>query len=66
MSDLIKKVKEFSELDEYLNFPIKTYSAGMLTRLFFAILMNIESEIAAIDEGISTGDENFQKKRIMN
>ena len=34
----------------------------MLLRLFFAILMNIKSDIAAIDEGISTGDENFKKK----
>ncbi len=59
---LIQKVEEFSELGEYLNFPIKTYSSGMLTRLFFAILMNIKSDIAAIDEGISTGDENFKKK----
>tara|TARA_B100001250_G_C19798856_1_gene790026 strand:+ start:955 stop:1710 length:756 start_codon:yes stop_codon:yes gene_type:complete len=62
LEDLNLKVEEFSELGEYLNFPIKTYSAGMLTRLFFAILMNIKSEIAAIDEGISTGDENFKKK----
>ncbi|MBD1173033.1 ABC transporter ATP-binding protein [Pelagibacterales bacterium SAG-MED03] len=62
LNQLTKKVEEFSELGEYLNFPIKTYSAGMLTRLFFAILMNMRSDIAAIDEGISTGDENFQKK----
>ena len=62
LKTLTKKVEEFSELGEYLNFPIKTYSAGMLTRLFFAILINIQTEIVAIDEGISTGDENFQKK----
>lgn len=62
LSALIKSVEDFSELSEYLNFPIKTYSAGMLTRLFFAILINIESDIIVIDEGISTGDEKFQKK----
>ena len=44
---LTKEISEFSELGEYLNFPIKTYSSGMLTRLSFSIATSFVPEITS-------------------
>lgn len=64
-----KKIKEkfdeiadFSELSEYLHLPLKTYSAGMQTRLSFAIATAIQPEILLLDESIGMGDAQFAKK----
>ena len=62
----IKKIEneigEFSELGEYLNFPMKSYSTGMQMRLSFAISTTINADIVIMDEWLSVGDESFQKK----
>lgn len=55
-------IAEFSELGEYLNLPVHTYSAGMSARLAFAISTAIEPDILLMDEWIGAGDEKFIKK----
>lgn len=60
LSEIIK----FSELDEFINQPIRTYSSGMLARLGFSIIVNLEPEILLIDEILAVGDIAFQKKCI--
>jgi ABC-type polysaccharide/polyol phosphate transport system ATPase subunit len=52
-------IARFSELGEYLDLPVRTYSSGMLTRLGFAIATSIEPDILLLDEGLATGDVRF-------
>jgi ABC-type polysaccharide/polyol phosphate transport system ATPase subunit len=52
-------IAEFSELGEYLELPVRTYSAGMITRLSFAIATCIDPDILLLDEGLGTGDARF-------
>jgi ABC-type polysaccharide/polyol phosphate transport system ATPase subunit len=55
-------IAEFSELGEFLDMPVRYYSAGMLVRLAFSISTAIEPEILIIDEALSAGDLSFQAK----
>jgi ABC-type polysaccharide/polyol phosphate transport system ATPase subunit len=55
-------IAEFSELGEFLNMPVRYYSAGMMVRLAFSIATAIEPEILLIDEVLSVGDLAFQNK----
>lgn len=55
-------VEEFSELGKYLKEPVKTYSAGMRSRLAFAISMSIEFDCFLIDEITAVGDSRFHEK----
>ncbi|HUO43429.1 MAG TPA: ABC transporter ATP-binding protein [Burkholderiales bacterium] len=60
--EIIRKtpdIEEFTELGEYLTLPIRTYSAGMLTRLAFGIATSIEPDILLLDEGLGAGDARF-------
>ena len=59
---LIPKIREFSELEDALHQPIKTYSAGMRMRLAFSLISNIEASNLLIDEIIGVGDASFLKK----
>lgn len=56
------EIAEFTELADFLELPIRTYSAGMRMRLAFAVSTSIEPDILLIDEGIGTGDAAFQDK----
>lgn len=58
----VADIAEFSELGDYLNLPVRTYSSGMLSRLLFAISTAFEPEILVLDEGIGTGDAAFMSR----
>ncbi len=55
-------IAEFSELGEFLNMPVRYYSAGMMVRLAFSIATAIDPEILLVDEVLSVGDLSFQNK----
>ena len=56
------EIAAFTELGEYLNMPMRTYSSGMLVRLGFAVSTSINADIVLMDEWLSVGDADFQKK----
>jgi ABC-type polysaccharide/polyol phosphate transport system ATPase subunit len=58
----IEGIAEFSELGDFLNMPVRYYSAGMLVRLAFSIATAIDPEILLVDEVLSVGDMAFQEK----
>jgi ABC-type polysaccharide/polyol phosphate transport system ATPase subunit len=60
--DRTDEIAAFSELGEYLDLPIRTYSAGMMLRLMFSIATSVAGDIILMDEWISVGDESFQNK----
>lgn len=59
---LEKDVEEFAQLHEFLDLPIKTYSAGMMMRLSFGLATSITPDILLLDEWFMAGDSNFQDK----
>ena len=60
--DRVPEIEEFTELGEYLNLPLRTYSSGMVLRLAFAISTSVQPEILVLDEMISAGDQRFAEK----
>lgn len=63
--EVTKKFDEivlFSELEKFIDTPVKRYSSGMYTRLAFAVAAHLEPEILLVDEVLSVGDAHFQKK----
>ena len=60
--ELLHQIIEFSELGDFIDLPVRTFSAGMLTRLMFSIATARTPDILIIDEMISAGDEAFQLK----
>lgn len=58
----IDKIIAFSELGEYIDNPVRTYSSGMYMRLAFAVAINVDAEILLIDEILAVGDAAFQAK----
>jgi ABC-type polysaccharide/polyol phosphate transport system ATPase subunit len=55
-------ISAWADLDESINLPLRTYSSGMVARLAFAIATDIVSDLILIDEVLSVGDAEFQKK----
>ncbi len=60
--ELTKDIADFTQLGNFLDAPVKTYSAGMRARLAFAIATSIEPEILLMDEVINAGDQNFRDR----
>jgi lipopolysaccharide transport system ATP-binding protein len=58
----IDEIADFSELGDYLNLPVRTYSSGMMLRLAFAISTSVEADILIMDEWLSVGDADFSVK----
>lgn len=56
------EVVAFSELDSFMDTPVKNYSSGMQARLGFALAVNLDPEILLVDEILAVGDEAFQRK----
>lgn len=52
----------FSELEEFIDNPVRTYSSGQYMRLAFSIAINVDAEILLIDEILAVGDQHFQEK----
>jgi len=62
--DILPEVIEFSDLGDFIDRPVRTYSTGMYVRLGFSIATSINPDLLVTDEVLSVGDENFQKKCI--
>ena len=62
MNQVFNEIVEFSELAEFIDAPIRTYSSGMYARLGFAVATAHQPEILIVDEILSVGDEAFQRK----
>lgn len=58
----MKEIIEFSELGDFVDRPVKTYSSGMYSKLAFSITAVLETDIMLIDEVLSVGDSKFKKK----
>lgn len=58
----INDIIEFSELKDFIDNPVRTYSSGMYMRLAFSVAINVDAEILLIDEILSVGDQHFQEK----
>src|SRR6516162_4616466 len=56
------EIVAFSEVEKFLDTPVKRYSSGMYVRLAFAVAAHLEPEILAVDEVLAVGDAEFQKK----
>lgn len=59
---IIADVEDFTELGDFLNLPVRTYSSGMTMRLMFAVATSIKPSILLVDEMFGTGDAAFQEK----
>ena len=58
----INEIVEFSELAEFIDNPVRTYSSGMYMRLAFSVAINVDADVLLIDEILAVGDANFQTK----
>ncbi|MBQ1339127.1 MAG: ABC transporter ATP-binding protein, partial [Ruminococcus sp.] len=58
----LNDIVEFSELEEFIDNPVRTYSSGMYMRLAFSVAINVDADILLIDEILAVGDANFQAK----
>jgi len=62
VSERMEEIIAFSEIGEFIDMPVRTYSSGMYLRLAFSVAIHTAPELLLIDEILSVGDEAFQKK----
>lgn len=58
----LDEIIKFSELEKFIDNPVRTYSSGMYMRLAFSVAINVQAEVLLIDEILGVGDVSFQKK----
>ena len=59
---LLPKIIEFSEIPEFIDSPVRTYSSGMMVRLGFSVAAHLSPDILLVDEVLAVGDSRFQTK----
>lgn len=62
IDERVNSIIEFSELQDFIDNPVRTYSSGMYMRLAFSVAINVDADILLIDEILAVGDANFQGK----
>lgn len=62
IDERLEDIIEFSELRDFIDNPIRTYSSGMYMRLAFSVAINVDADVLLIDEILAVGDVSFQKK----
>lgn len=62
IEDKLDEIVKFSEIEKFLDTPVKRYSSGMYIRLAFAVAAHLDTEILLVDEVLAVGDAQFQKK----
>jgi lipopolysaccharide transport system ATP-binding protein len=61
-NNILEKIIEFSEIRDFIDRPVKTYSSGMFVRLAFSVIANVKADVLVIDEAMAVGDAKFQQK----
>ena len=62
IKERMDEIIEFSELGDFIERPVRTYSSGMYSKLSFAVTAILDTDIMLVDEVLSVGDEHFRRK----